>query len=70
MSGVVSPLVYYLGIEDNKKKVKEYMLASVQKVNKKKTTTNEEQNNENLPYKKTPVEEIDLSHINHNNLTD
>ena len=70
MTGVVSPLVYYLGIEDNKKKVKEYMLASIQKVNIKQTTTNEMQNNENLPYKKTPIEEIDFSHINHNNLSD
>ena len=51
MTGVVSPLVYYLGIEDNKKKVKEYMLASFQKVNKKQRTT-------------TIVEEIPLSQIN------
>ena len=70
MTDIVSPLVYYLGIEDNKKKVKEYMLASIQKVNKKKTTTNEIQNNENLSYKNTAVEEIELSHININNLTD
>ena len=70
MTGVVSPFVYYLGIEDNKKKVKQYMLASIQKVNRKKTTTNEVMNNDEILYKKTPIEEIDFSHINHNNLSD
>ena len=66
MTGVVTPLVYYAGIEDNQKKVKEYLLASLEKVNKsdKQIDSEKMSNKKNLTHKTTPVEEINLSHIN------
>ena len=62
-------MVYYVGIEENGKRVKKYMLDNIPKVNKKNTTNNEMQKSENLAYKESAVEEIELSPINHN-LTD
>ena len=63
MSGVLPPLVYYAGIEDNRRKVKDYLLLSLDKVNKKENTKNSNQAEikdgaHQLFYKKTFVEEI------------
>ena len=56
MTGVVSPLLYYAGIEDNQRKVKEYMLASIERVNKKQKTDDKLTNNKILSYQNSAVE--------------
>ena len=63
MSGVLPPLVYYVGIEENRRKVKEYLLTSLDKVTKKQDTGDDneiEMENFQTFYKKTLVEEISI----------